>query len=77
MLVSQKVYIPMAIPVEDESASFVLSVAHIPQEEVSIGLIETIVGIKQCLVKAYSLFIAGSGVVRISTEVYCWVNGGS
>ena len=42
-----------------------------------IGLVEIIVGIKQGLAKAYSFFIAGSGVVRISTEIYCWINGSS
>ena len=67
----------MVIPVEDESTGFVPSVAYIPQEEVSIGLVECIVGTKQGLAKAYSFFIAGLGVIKIGTKIDWWVDGSS
>ena len=41
--ISHLTNIPMVIPAEDAYADFVPSVAYIPQEEVTLGLVECIV----------------------------------
>ena len=59
----------MSIPVEDEAAKLVPSLAYIPQKETLIGPTESVISIKWRLSEAYIFLIAGSGVIKVSFSV--------